>query len=94
MILDKFFDWCDERDGPIKYKELYIFGLQAGKDGHNTLKFCDGLLDVNLQPNESADESVLIFTYTSQSTGDTRVAKFFIDKISGYSYTLKDDNEG
>lgn len=65
----------------IKFKELYIFGIQAGKNGQNTLEFYDGAV-----ANVSDDER-LIFEYKSKSTGEVRKAMFFKANISGFSYT-------
>ena len=66
-------------------KELYIFGLGAGKDGQGTLKFQNV---TNLEEHIIEGESeVLNFEYVSASTGEKREAYFYLRNISGFSYT-------
>ncbi len=71
----------------IKFEELYIFGLNAGKEQKNTLKFVDGFVEAK-SLNKSSE--VLEFSYTSATTGEERFAVFMKSNISGYSYTQAD----
>ncbi len=71
----------------IEFEELYVFGLNAGKEQKNTLKFINGAVTA-----KSLDKSseTLEFRYTSATTGDVRFATFIKSNISGYSYTQAD----
>ena len=64
----------------LMLKELFIFGIGAGKDGQNTLKF-ENVMKFNQM------EDRLTFEYTSVSTGKKRQAVFFKSNISGWSGT-------
>ncbi len=74
-----------EKKGFVRFKELYIFGLNAGKDQKNTLKFIDG--SIALQSLYSSQND-LRFDYTSATTKEIRSASFIKSNISGYSYTV------
>jgi len=69
----------------MKFKQLTVFGVSAGKDGQNTLRFEDG--DI-LDDHETHD--FLEFTYTSASTGYKNKARFYKNNISGVAYNNGD----
>ncbi len=74
----------DKQSNPktIKFKELFIFGLNAGKNQKGTLKFING--EILIDPSSE----LLSFNYTSADTGEVRQAPSFLkSNIIGYSYT-------
>ncbi len=65
-------------DSFYDFDELTIFGLQAGRDGQNTLLFRNGSFKVL--------EQRIIFTYKSASTGNFKSGMFMFRNISGFSH--------
>ena len=69
-----------------KGTSLYVFGISAGKDGQNTLKF-ENITNFISMP------SCISFGYESVSTGEKRQSTFYKNQISGYSFTEVDNSE-
>jgi len=70
----------------MKFKQLTVFGVSAGKDGQNTLRFEDG----DILSGHEQEHTEWEFTYTSASTGYKNKARFYKNNISGVAYNNGD----